>query len=81
MYTIKIERGTRQWFGTLAVSIFVAVLIGLGKIPATVYQHWEGLLVGALGYHIVKMLNAPTYTDKPLVPLSEVPTTLPKEGA
>jgi len=59
MYTIKIERNTRQFLGTLAVGIFVAVMIGTGKIPATVYQHWEGLLVGALFYHVVKMLNAP----------------------
>jgi len=59
MFAIKIERNTRQWIGTLAVGIFVAVMIFTGKIPAGVYQHWEGLLVGALFYHIVKMLNAP----------------------
>ncbi len=56
---LQIDRNTRQWLGTLAVGIFVAVMIFTGKIPATVYQHWEGLLVGALGYHIIKMLNAP----------------------
>jgi len=56
---IKIERNTRHFLGTFAVGVFVAVMIVTGKIPATVYQHWEGLLVGALFYHIVKMLNSP----------------------
>jgi hypothetical protein len=59
MVNVKIERGTRQWLGTLAVGVFVAVMIGTGKIPATAYQHWETLLVGALFYHVVKVLNAP----------------------
>ena len=59
MYTIKIERNTRQWIGTLAVGGVIGGLILTGKIPPAEYKHWEGLIIGAFFYHIVKMLNAP----------------------
>ena len=59
MFTIKIERNTRQWLGTLAVGGVIGGLILTGKIPPVEYKHWEGLIIGAFFYHIVKMLNAP----------------------
>lgn len=55
----QIEAKTRQWIGILIVSGFVIAMIWTGKIPVTVYQHWEGLLVGALFYHVIRMLNSP----------------------
>jgi hypothetical protein len=81
MVNVKIERGTRQWIGTLAVGIFVAVMIGTGKIPATVYQHWETLLVGALFYHVVKILNAPEPKSDPApkTPATPTPTQATQE--
>ena len=55
--TLQIEPKTRQWIGLLVVSGFVIAMIWTGRIPVTVYQHWEGLLVGALFYHVIRMLN------------------------
>jgi hypothetical protein len=81
MVNVKIERGTRQWIGTLTVGIFVAVMIGIGKIPATVYQHWEGLLVGALFYHVVRMLNAPAAKPDHIPDATKmVPTATPTQA-
>jgi len=59
MVNIKIERNTRQWLGTLAVGGVIGGLILTGKIPPAEYKHWEGLIIGAFFYHIVKMLNSP----------------------
>jgi len=56
----QIEPQTRQWLGTLAVGGVIGTLIITGKIPAAEYKHWEGLIIGAFFYHIVKMLNAPS---------------------
>ena len=53
----QIEAKTRQWIGIVIVSGFLIAMIWTGRIPATVYQHWEGLLVGALFYHVIRMLN------------------------
>ena len=88
MVSIKIERNTRQWLGTLAVGGVIGGLIVTGKIPPAEYKHWEGLIIGAFFYHIVKMLNAPApEPDLNLIPdtrkmvAPENPTQLPpKEG-
>ncbi|MHB1023978.1 MAG: hypothetical protein ACYC0Z_16435 [Acidobacteriaceae bacterium] len=90
MFTIKIERNTRQWLGTLAVGGVIGALILTGKIPPAEYKHWEGLIIGAFFYHIVKMLNAPVPEPDALLNLipdtgkmvaPENPTQLPpKEG-
>ena len=63
MFTIKIDPSTRQWLGTLAVGAVIGTLIITGKIPVVEYKHWEGLLIGAFFYHIVKMLNTPAPKD------------------
>ena len=82
----QIEPKTRQWLGLLIVSGFVIAMIWTGKIPVTVYRHWEGLLVGALFYHVIRMLNGPTSTpDKPLQPMflpqmSLAPNHIPDAG-
>ena len=59
MFTIKIERNTRQWLGTLAVGGVIAGMIFVGLIPAAEYQKYAGFVVGAFFYHIVRMLNGP----------------------
>ena len=83
----QIERNTRQWLGTLAVGGVIGALILTGKIPPAEYKHWEGLIIGAFFYHIVKMLNAPVSVSPPghigdatkMVPTAN-PTQPPKEG-
>ncbi len=72
---IKIEAKTRQFIGIVVVGAFVIAMIWTGKIPVTVYQHWEGLLVGALFYHVIRMLNQSPDTGKKVVP--ENPTLPP----
>ncbi len=83
---IQIEAKTRQFVGLVIVAAFVIAMIWTGKIPVTVYQHWEGLLVGALFYHVIRMLNAKPADEKAdhiehvlgmVKPVDPIP---PKEG-
>ena len=64
----QIEPQTRQWLGTLAVGGVIGTLIITGKIPVTEYKHWEGLIIGAFFYHVVKMLNAPSVAPPDHIP-------------
>ena len=74
----QVEANTRRFIGILIVSAFVIAMIWTDKIPVTVYQHWEGLLVGALFYHVIRMLNSPTPTPvNPQVNQIQNPTLPP----
>lgn len=54
---IQIEQKTRNFIGIMTIGGVIAGMIFTGLIPPTVYQHWEGLLMGALIYHVIKSLN------------------------
>ena len=61
--TFQIEPKTRQWLGVVILSGIIAGMIFTGLIPAPEYQKYVGMLLGAMFYHVVRMLNGPTTTN------------------
>ena len=59
----QIEPKTRQFIGLLTLGGIVAGMIFTGLIPAPEYQKYVGMLLGAMFYHVVRMLNGPTATN------------------
>ena len=67
---LQIEPKTRQFIGLLVIGGAIIAMIFNGLIPAPEYQKYVGMLLGALFYHIVRMLNWPTAAqDKPQQPI------------
>jgi hypothetical protein len=60
---LQIEAKTRQFIGLLTLGGIVAGMIFTGLIPAPEYQKYVGMLLGAMFYHVVRMLNGPTATN------------------
>ena len=61
--TLQIEAKTRQFIGLITLGGVIAGMIFTGLIPAPEYQKYVGMLLGAMFYHIVRMLNGPTATN------------------
>lgn len=81
MFTIKIERNTRQWLGIVIIGGIIAGMIFVGLIPAAEYQKYVGFVVGAFFYHIVRMLNSKDHIpDAGKMVAPENPIQPPKEG-
>lgn len=60
---LQIEPKTRQWIGLVIISGTIIAMIFTGLIPAPEYQKYVGIVLGALFYHLVRMLNGPAVTN------------------
>ena len=56
----QIEPKTRQFIGLVIIGGIIAGMIFAGLIAPPEYQKYVGILLGALFYHVIRMLNAPS---------------------
>ena len=68
---LQVEAKTRQWIGLVIIGGAIIAMIFTGLIPAPEYQKYVGMLLGALFYHLVRMLNGPTATANPTQPVTK----------
>ena len=74
---IQIEPKTRQFIGLVIIGGIIAGMIFTGLIPAPEYQKYVGIVLGALFYHIIRMLNQSPEAGK-MVPSVNPTQELPK---